>query len=316
MNRVSSLLLAGIGRGKAQIDGEEVVLPYEEDHPKDSQLEIRAIPDEGWLFKEWQLLGSIVFDETITLAMNTDKSATAVFTPASTITITAIPEPPEYGMVNDASFFEAKYLPGDEVWLEASAEESCEFINWTGDVPEGVDSEVSTMVFIADIDRHLIANFTRPSTPTVDITAEASPTECGTVTGMGTYEVGQEVRLEAESSQCCDFLKWEGDVPDGVDDTGNPLIFSADEDRHLVALFVIKEFEITAEASPTDGGIVTGTGTYLCGYEVTLEASATTGWGFVRWFGDVPDGADDTDNSITFYAFESRYLVAVFVKIE
>ncbi len=55
------------------------------------------------------------------------------------------------------------------------------------------------------------------------------------------------------------------------------------DDRVLKANFELNSYEITATANPIEGGTVTGSGTYNHGQQVTLSASANTGYHFVNW---------------------------------
>ncbi len=42
-------------------------------------------------------------------------------------------------------------------------------------------------------------------------------------------------------------------------------------------------YRVTVSASPTQGGAVSGGGTYTAGQSITVRATAHTGWGFVNW---------------------------------
>ena len=73
-------------------------------------------------------------------------------------------------------------------------------------------------------------------------------------------------------------------------------------------------YTVTATASPTAGGSVTGGNTYEENASVTVTATANDGYKFVKW---TENGSDvSTDASYTFTAAADRTLVAVFKQIE
>lgn len=70
------------------------------------------------------------------------------------------------------------------------------------------------------------------------------------------------------------------------------------------------EFNIQASASPNEGGMVSGTGTYDCNAECILSAIPTDGYRFVSWTEN--DSVVSRNASYMFLATEDRNLVAVF----
>ena len=86
--------------------------------------------------------------------------------------------------------------------------------------------------------------------------------------------------------------------------------FTVTGTRILVANFEINSYEITATANPTEGGTITGAGTYNHGTTATLVATANTGYHFVNW---TLNGASvSTDASITITVTENAAYVANF----
>ncbi|MBQ6808996.1 MAG: hypothetical protein IJP07_07580, partial [Firmicutes bacterium] len=76
----------------------------------------------------------------------------------------------------------------------------------------------------------------------------------------------------------------------------------------------IINYTITATASPTEGGTVSGAGSYEENADVTLTATANEGYEFVEW---QENGSQlSTDASISFTAMADRTLVAIFEKQE
>ncbi|MEF8874969.1 MAG: CARDB domain-containing protein, partial [Candidatus Thermoplasmatota archaeon] len=65
------------GQGAVEVDGKEVKLPYEEKYLEGTEVNLTAIPNEGWEFAEWTGIENT--EENITIVMDKDKEITAVF---------------------------------------------------------------------------------------------------------------------------------------------------------------------------------------------------------------------------------------------
>jgi hypothetical protein len=116
---------------------------------------------------------------------------------------------------------------------------------------------------------------------TYEITATANPADGGTVTGAGTYNYGESCTLTAAAAEGYTFVNW---TLDGVVvSTSANYTFNVTESNGYVANFSLNSYEITATANPTEGGTVTGAGTYNYGASCTLTATPTTGYNFVNW---------------------------------
>ena len=135
-----------------------------------------------------------------------------------------------------------------------------------------------------------------------NINVEANNAAWGTVTGGGTYEQGETVTITATPNSGYVFLKW---IKDGYEVyTGESYTFTVTENATFTAVFgepAVTYFDITTSANPAAGGTVTGDGTYAQGTEVTLVATANTGWHFVRW----QDDNTDNPRTITVNATET-----------
>jgi hypothetical protein len=58
-----------------------------------------------------------------------------------------------------------------------------------------------------------------------------------------------------------------------------------DSSKTVTARFVQQQYTITASADPSNGGNVTGAGTFVAGSQVTLQATSNSGWSFAGWSG-------------------------------
>ena len=120
-----------------------------------------------------------------------------------------------------------------------------------------------------------------PTIVCYDINATANPTAGGTVSGAGTFKPGRTCNLTATANTGYDFVNWTKEST--AVSTDATYSFTVSEDADYVANFQIKTYAITATADPTDGGTVTGAGTYDYGTTCTLTATPTTGYQFVNW---------------------------------
>ena len=155
------------------------------------------------------------------------------------------------------------YAAGTEISVIAAANPHFNFINWT---ENGV--EVSTNAeyeFTVSADRDLVANFVLE---TFQITAEANPTEGGTITGDDTYSYGATATLTATPAEGYRFVNW---TEDNVEvSTGAIYSFTVEADRDLVANFVQNSYELEIEAYNNDGD-----GWYLIASPLAEAVNAT-----------------------------------------
>ncbi|MBQ8956946.1 MAG: T9SS type A sorting domain-containing protein [Bacteroidales bacterium] len=115
------------------------------------------------------------------------------------------------------------------------------------------------------------------------ITVSANPTNGGTVTGGGTYQQGQSCTVHANANSGYTFTNWtEGG---SVVSTNADFTFTVTGNRTLVANFtaIPQNYTISVSANPTNGGTVTGGGTYQQGQSCTVRATANAGYAFTSW---------------------------------
>ncbi|MGD0057832.1 MAG: transglutaminase domain-containing protein [Verrucomicrobiia bacterium] len=128
------------------------------------------------------------------------------------------------------------------------------------------------------------------STPSVAV--EASPSDAATVTGEGAYTAGTSVQIGATANPGWTFTAWS----DG--NTQNPRTVTVPEaGTNYIANFTSESTNsstatITVLADPTDGGTVTGGGTYTVGSSQQISATANSGFSFVSWSDGGPQTHD------------------------
>ncbi|MBE6993489.1 MAG: hypothetical protein E7423_02430 [Ruminococcaceae bacterium] len=157
------------------------------------------------------------------------------------------------------------------------------------------------------------ATVTFTVTPKYVITAEASPENGGTVTGVGEYDSGETVTLMASPNDTYAFDHWERG---GARSTDNPYSFTAEKTEAVTAVFTRTSYKVTIAADPAEGGAVSSTAfegasaNLAKGTSVTVTATANPGYRFKHW---TDNGKQvGTDATITVEAIVDHELAAHF----
>ena len=144
------------------------------------------------------------------------------------------------------------------------------------------------------------------------VNVSANPTNGGTVTGGGTYNQGQSCTVTASANAGFTFTNWTENG--NVVSTNRSYTFTVTGNRTLVANFQAQpqNYTITVSANPTNGGNVTGGGTYQQGQSCTVNATANTGYTFTNWTEN--GNVVSTNANYTFTVTSNRTLVANFTQ--
>ena len=221
----------------------------------------------------------------------------------SSYTITVSVNPSNGGTVTGGG----SYNQGQSCTVSASANSGYTFTNWTENGT--VVSSQANYTFTVNGNRTLVANFqAQPQSYT--ITVSANPTNGGTVSGGGTYQQGQSCTVHATANTGYTFTNWTENGT--VVSTQANYTFTVNGNRTLVANFQAQpqNYTITVSANPTNGGTVTGGGTYQQGQSCTVHATPATGYTFLRW---TENGTQVSSSAnYTFTVNANRTLVAHF----
>ena len=253
---------------------------------------LTATPAAHYHFVSWND-GNTQNQRTITVTENATYTATfAIDTHTITVTANGNGEVTGGGIKNY----------GDVITLTATANEGSHFVRWNDGVTE------STRQHTVVADAEFIAYFAVDGATMYTVSAEANPTEGGTITGAGQYAENETATLTATANDGYHFLNWtEGTTTLSEEPT---LTFVVTSDRNIVANFALNSYTIAASANPTEGGSITGARNYNHGENVTLTATANTGYNFVNW----TEGGEvvSSEATLTFVATANRTLVANF----
>ena len=128
---------------------------------------------------------------------------------------------------------------------------------------------------------NVFVNFERKEVPKYTISTSVSPSGSGSVSGGGSYENGKSVTLRATAYSGYTFKQWS----DG--NTSNPRTVTVNGDASYTAVFETvpseTRYTLTLIADPSNGGTVSGGGTYHQGDETTIKATANAGYTFDGW---------------------------------
>ena len=221
----------------------------------------------------------------------------------TTYTINVSANPSNGGIVTGGG----SYNQGQSCTVSATANSGFTFTNWTEN--GSVVSTQANYTFTVTGNRTLVANF-QAQTQSYTITVSANPANGGTVSGGGTYQQGQSCTVSATPASGYTFLRW---TENGTQVSTNAnYTFTVTSNRSLVAQFQSQpqNYNISVSANPTDGGTVSGGGTYQQGQSCTVSATPATGYNFVKW---TENGTQvSTNANYTFTVTGNRTLVAQF----
>ena len=260
---------------------------------------VSATPANGYTFLRWTENGNQVStNANYTFTVTGNRTLVAQFQQQN-YTISVSANPALGGTVTGGGAFHYD----DNCTVSATPANGYTFLRWTEN-----GNQVSTNTsysFTVTGNRTLVAQFQAQS---YTITATADPTTGGTVSGGGTFNYGQSCTLTATPAANYDFVNW---TKNGQQvSTNATYTFTVTESAAYVAHFQLQSFNISVSANPTNGGTVTGGGTYNYGQNCTVVATANTGYDFVNW---TENGTQvSTSASYSFTVNASRDLVANF----
>ena len=197
-----------------------------------------------------------------------------------TRTLTTAVNPPEAGSVLGAG----THLRGISVEVSAAANRGYRFGQWSGDA----SGTANPFSIVMDADKTVTAEFIK----TYVLRCHAMG---GTVRGLGTYDAGTSVEIEAVPAPGYLFDRW---LSGPIDDKTNPrAVVEMSRDISVYVRFY-RPLWLSVTAEPGVGGTVggdglvqrqsssgfTALGSYRPGESVTLEAKPSPGYAFIGWY--------------------------------
>ena len=263
------------------------------------EVTLTATPNFGYKFVSWTENDNVVSEELeFVFNITSNRNLVANFELLDyDVNVSASPE--NAGAVTGAG----SYKHGDDVTVTATPNEGYKFVSWTeNDVEVSSDSQY---VFVVTENRNLVANF---ELLTYDVTITMDIEGAGEGFGAGSYTHGDEVTVKVVPTEAYVFLNWTEN--EEVVSTETEYTFIITNHRDLVANFKLADYDVTVSVSPEDAGVVTGTGNYTHGDEVTVTATPNFGYKFVSWTED--DNVVSEELEYVFTITSNRNLVANF----
>jgi hypothetical protein len=262
---------------------------------------VSATPNTGYTFTNWTENGNVVSSQAnYTFTVTGSRTLVANFQAQSqNYTIAVSANPTNGGNVTGGG----TYPQGQSCTVSATPNTGYTFTNWTEN--GNVVSSQANYTFTVTGNRTLVAQF-QPQYYTIG--TSANPANGGTITGGGTFQYGESCTVGAGPSDGYTFINWTSNG--SIVSTEQFYTFTVTCSLDLVANFQAITYTITATANPTNGGTITGAGTYNHGQNCTLTATPAQGYIFVRW---TKNGTQvSTNAAYTFAVTENASFVAEF----
>ena len=239
---------------------------------------VTATPNSGYHFVNWTENGSVVSSSaSYTFTVNSNRDLVANFSQQTqNYTVSVSANPTNGGTVTG----EGTYAEGQSCTVTATPNANYTFTNWTENGT--VVSTNASYNFTVNANRTLVANFTYVP-PTYTVSVSANPTNGGNVSGGGTYTEGQSCTVTATPNTNYTFANWTENGT--VVSTNANYNFTVTGNRTLVANFTYapQTYTVSVSANPTNGGNVSGGGTYTEGQSCTVTATPNTNYTFTNW---------------------------------
>ncbi len=239
-------------------------------------IELQANPNNGYTFNRWQDGNT---QNPRTIRVTGDATYTAYFT-QNIYTITTNVSPEGSGTVEGGGAFH--YNDHTTLTATPTPNSDYEFQSWDDgntDNPRPITvtgNATYTALFVVH------GNFV--------VTADVSPIGSGAVTGTGSFPEGSSTILTAIPNNGYTFNHWQ----DG--NTDNPRTVTVNSNLSFTAYFTQINYTITTHVNPPGSGTVTGGGNnFHYGNQVTLTATANSGYTFDHW----NDGSTQNPRTIT-----------------
>ena len=188
----------------------------------------------------------------------------------SLVTVNITANPLNGGIVSGSD----SYLVGKNVQISATANSGWTFNGWSDG---GAQTHTIT---VPSGGATYTASFTQNLPSTATISVQASPSNGGTVSGGGTYNVATSQQITAAANSGWTFTSWS----DGGAQTHNITVPAGGV--AYTATFTqnpLPTATISVVASPSNGGTVSGSGMYNIGMSQQISATANSGWTFISW---------------------------------
>ncbi len=229
-----------------------------------------ATPATGYDFLGWvEGTDTVSRDASYTFQVNRARTLTAIFR-HQPFTVSVSASPVAGGTVTGSG----TYAEGSNVTLTATPNAGYNVKRWMEGNNQVAGATTSYTIQNIQANHTVVAEFVQVYN--ISVSAEGN----GTVTGGGQYNSGSSATVTATPASGNAFVNW---TENGQQvSTSASYTFTVSGARTLVAHFV-QQYNVALSANPTAGGTVSGAGNFNAGSNVTISATANTGYRFVNW---------------------------------
>lgn len=234
---------------------------------------LSAVPADECQFNYWS---DSCTQNPRTITVSSDVNLVAIFGPRQ-YQISVVSNNATYGTVSGSG----TYNTGMQAIITATANEGYHFVQWN----DGDTSNPRTFTVTSD------TSFTAQFVPNnYNLTILCNDHTMGYVTGGGVYPYGTVVTINATPLPHHSFSQWS----DGL--TDNPRTIIVQSDSTITAqFFEHPRYTITVVSDDSVRGTVSGSGTFYVNEEITITATAMSGYIFDNW----SDGSTDAIHTVT-----------------
>ena len=263
-------------------------------------IALKVAAARGYAFVGWEEDGVLISTENpYTYRILAESQLKAVFQPAGWTITTGTNL-----SLGGTTAGDGIYPQGQTVEVTATPAAGFEFMHWSENGE--IVSTDAVYRFEADNDRMLLADF---QIHYFQIQVEANPTIAAKVSGSGAYSAQDTVTLTVTPTNGYAFIGWTCDGDTLSHET--TYRFVPERDMPIVAQMKKLTTTVSANASPLDGGTVTGGGEYRVGERVTLNAIPNENFDFLQWV-DNRQNIVSLDQTFSFTAGDDVYYIAEF----
>ncbi|MBQ7583162.1 MAG: InlB B-repeat-containing protein [Lachnospiraceae bacterium] len=199
-------------------------------------------------------------------------------------------------------------VQGGSVTITAIPNSNYSFKGWYED-GDKVSSSTNYTVYDVYTSMGFVAKFERKYV-TVDL--DRNDSDGGKVSGGGKIRYGESTTITAKANSGYVFTGWKEDG-DIISKDASYKLKNLKEDRKIKAMFERTSHTLTVTARPSEGGKVSGGGTFAINQGTTLKAVPNSGYTFVGW--EVNGQIVNRDATVKINRLEEDYkCTAVFLK--
>ncbi len=235
-----------------------------------TSLTISATPRSGYTFVRWNDYDTRA-TRTITVPVQSI-TYTAYFEPIPTGSLTAVSTPAAGGITTGSG----TYAIGSQATLTATPNSGYRFVRWMDDYSGSSRSVVITQASASYSALYELI-------PVSSVTVSSSNTSFGTVSGGGTWTRGSMVVVSATPQPLHRFVQWQ----DGNTESSRTIVVPNTDVTYTATFAPIPTGSIVLTCNDEDYGTVSGAGTYATGSTISIAATPSLGYRFIKWDDDV-----------------------------